>query len=138
MIQIIFGEKGTGKTKKILDLANRAAKEAKGSVVFIDDDDRYMFDLNLAVRFINALEYGITGPKTFYGFLSGIAASDHDLEYVFVDGFLNLVRHDLATLEELFKQLELYTELHSIKLTLCVSGAIETLPPFMRQYALAQ
>jgi len=138
LIQIIFGEKGTGKTKKILDLANRAAKEAKGSVVFIDDDDRYMFDLNLAVRFINALEYGITGPKTFYGFLSGIAASDHDLEYVFVDGFLNLVRHDLATLEELFKQLELYTEQHSITLTLCVSGAIETLPPFMRQYALAQ
>ena len=48
MIQIIFGEKGTGKTKKILDLANQSAKDAKGSVVFIDDDDSYMFDLNLA------------------------------------------------------------------------------------------
>ena len=137
MIQIIFGEKGTGKTKLMLELANRAAKEAKGSVVFIDDDDRYMFDLNLAIRFINGVEYGITGPKTFYGFLSGIAASDHDLEYVFVDGFLSLIRHDLVTLEDLFKQLETFTQQHSITLTLCVSGAVETLPPFLRQYALA-
>ncbi|MDO4852256.1 MAG: twitching motility protein PilT [Clostridia bacterium] len=136
MIQIIFGEKGTGKTKKILDLANRAAKEASGSVVFIDDDDRYMFDLNLAIRFINAVEYGITGPKTFYGFLCGVAASDHDLEYVFVDGFLNLVRHDLATLEELFHELESFTKQHNIRLTLSVSGAKETLPAFLQQYAL--
>ena len=105
MIQIIFGEKGTGKTKRILDLANRAAQEAKGSIVFIDNDDSYMFDLNLSVRFINALEYGIAGPKAFYGFLCGISASDHDLEYIYVDGFLNLVKHDLSTLEELFNQL---------------------------------
>lgn len=136
MIQIIFGEKGTGKTKKILELANRAAKEAKGSVVFIDDDDRYMFDLDLAIRFINAVEYGITGPKTFYGFLCGVSASDHDLEYVYVDGFLTLVRHNLDTLEALFQELEAFTEKHGITLTLSVSGAVETLPPFLRKYAM--
>lgn len=136
MIQIIFGEKGTGKTKRILELANRAASEAKGSVVFIDDDDRYMFDLNLAVRFINAVEYGITGPKTFFGFLCGISASDHDLEDVFVDGFLNLIRHDLSTLKELFDELERFTEQHNIRLTLSVSGAVETLPTFLQKYAV--
>ena len=136
MIQIIFGEKGTGKTKRILDLANRAAQEAKGSIVFIDNDDSYMFDLNLSVRFINALEYGIAGPKAFYGFLCGISASDHDLEYIYVDGFLNLVKHDLSTLEELFNQLDLFTRNHGITLTLSVSGAIETLPDFLQKYAL--
>ncbi len=136
MIQIIFGEKGTGKTKRILDLANRAAQEAKGSIVFIDNDDSYMFDLNLSVRFINALEYGIAGPKAFYGFLCGISASDHDLEYIYVDGFLNLVKHDLNTLEELFNQLDLFTKNHGITLTLSVSGAVETLPDFLQKYAL--
>ena len=136
MIQIIFGEKGTGKTKKILELANTAAKEAKGSIVFIDDDDRYMFDLNLSVRFINAKEYGISGPKAFFGFLCGVAASDHDLEEVFVDGFLDIVRHDLATLEGLFDELGSCAEKHNIRRTLCVSGAVETLPPFLKQYAL--
>ncbi len=136
MIQIIFGEKGTGKTKRILDLANRAAQEAKGSIVFIDNDDSYMFDLNLSVRFINAVEYGIAGPKAFYGFLCGISASDHDLEYIYVDGFLNLVKHDLSTLEELFNQLDLFTKNHGITLTLSVSGAVESLPDFLQKYAL--
>lgn len=136
MIQIIFGEKGTGKTKKILELANQAARTSKGSVVFIDDDDRYMFDLNFVVRFINAKEYGITGPKTFFGFLCGISASDHDLECVFVDGFLNLVRHDLSTLEELFAELDTFTAAHNIRLVLAVSGAVDTLPPFLQQYVL--
>lgn len=136
VIQIIFGEKGTGKTKRILELANRAAKEANGSVVFIDDDDRYMFDLNLAIRFINATEYRISGPKTFFGFLCGISASDHDLEYVFVDGFLNLVRHDLTTLEELFHEMGAFTSKHGIRLILCVSGAVDTLPEFLREYAV--
>ena len=46
LIQLIFGEKGSGKTKKILEIANQAAEQAKGSVVFIDEDERYMFDLN--------------------------------------------------------------------------------------------
>lgn len=136
MIQIIFGEKGTGKTKKILDLANQSAKDAKGSVVFIDDDDSYMFDLNLAVRFINAKEYGIGGPKTFYGFLCGISASDHDLEDVYVDGFVNIVKHDLSTLEEFFHDLRAFTDAHGIRLVLAVSGAAENLPAFLQEYAL--
>ena len=57
MIQLIFGEKGSGKTKRILEIANQTAEQAKGSIVFIDEDDRYMYDLNLSIRFINATEY---------------------------------------------------------------------------------
>ena len=41
MIQIIFGKKGSGKTKRILDMANASVKEAKGNVLFVDDDRSY-------------------------------------------------------------------------------------------------
>ena len=98
MIQLIFGEKGSGKTKKILELANQAAEQAKGSVVFIDEDERYMYDLNLSVRFINATEFALSGPKMFYGFLCGIAASDHDLECIVIDRFMHLVHPELYSL----------------------------------------
>ena len=132
MIQLIFGEKGSGKTKKILELANRAAEEAKGSVVFIDTDDDYMYDLNLSVRFINAAEYAVSGPKMLYGFLCGISASDHDLEYIFIDGFMKIVRHDLSTLEDLFHALSAFCEDHRIKLVASLTCAPEQLPPFMK------
>ena len=40
MIEIICGEKGTGKTKRIISLANGVSDQAKGSMVFIDDDNK--------------------------------------------------------------------------------------------------
>lgn len=136
MIQIIFGEKGTGKTKRMLELANRAAEQAKGSIVFIDDDTSYMYDLNYSIRFINATEYAINGPKMFYGFLCGIAASDYDMEYIFIDGFLKLIRHDLDTLEEFFNKLKEFSALHKINIVLAASGKKEELPAFMQEYVV--
>ena len=35
MVQIIAGRKGKGKTKYLLDMANTAVKEAKGSIVYL-------------------------------------------------------------------------------------------------------
>lgn len=134
MIQIILGEKGAGKTKRILELANRAATEAKGSVVFVDDDDSYMFDLNLSIRFINATEFCLKGPKMFFGFLNGIAASDHDLEYIFIDAFLSLIGHDLGKLQDFFHSMETFSERHGIDVVLSVSGAEEELPDYLRPY----
>ena len=134
MIQLIFGEKGSGKTKKILEIANQAAEDAKGSVVFIDEDERYMFDLNLSVRFINATEYALSGPKMFYGFLCGISASDHDLECIVIDSFMHLVHHDLASLKEMFEQMEAFSETHSIKLVISLSCTPEQLPPYLKSY----
>ncbi len=134
MIQLIFGEKGSGKTKKILEIANQAAEQAKGSVVFIDEDERYMFDLNLSVRFINAAEYALTGPKMFYGFLCGIAASDHDLEYIVIDSFMHIVQHDLGSLREMFNQMDAFSAAHGIKLVLSLSCMPEQLPDFLKTY----
>ena len=53
MIKIIPGAKGSGKTKKLIDAANRDAESAKGGSAFITDTKRYMYDLNRAVRFID-------------------------------------------------------------------------------------
>mgnify|MGYP002561662947 FL=1 len=136
MIGVIFGEKGTGKTKRLLQHANRTAADAKGSVVFIDDDNRYMFDLNSFIRFINAADYGIESPKMLYGFLCGIYAQDFDLEYVYIDGFLNFVRHELASLEGLFDDLRAFSERTNVNIILSISGNTESLPPFMRDMVL--
>ena len=103
MIQVILGEKGAGKTKLILDMANACTETAKGTIAFVADDDQYMFGLKRDVRFIDASGFHIDGPKMFYGFLCGMAAQDFDLEYIYVDGFLKIVRHPLETLENMFR-----------------------------------
>ena len=74
MIEIICGEKGTGKTKRIISLANGISDQAKGSMVFIDDDNSYMYDLGYSIRFINVTDYALSDPDMFLGFLCGLCA----------------------------------------------------------------
>ena len=50
MVQIIAGAKGKGKTKYLLDMANTAVKEAKGSVVYLDKSSKHMYELNNQIR----------------------------------------------------------------------------------------
>ena len=90
MVRVIFGEKGTGNSKRIIQMANDSVDETQGSVVFIDAEGQYLFDLKHAIRFIDAGHYNINSPKTFYGFLAGIAAQDFDLQRIYVDGFRKL------------------------------------------------
>ena len=66
MIQVIHGKKGSGKTKRIIDMANDAIKDPHGDIVFVDDDNRYMFDLRHEIRFVNAGEFGMLGQEMFY------------------------------------------------------------------------
>lgn len=136
MIAVIFGAKGTGKTKHLLELANKSAKTAKGSIVFIDDDNSYMYDLSTSIRFVNATEYGICTPKMLYGFLCGISAMDFDLEYLYIDGFNAITHHELKTLEGLFKQLAVFSDKHNIQITLSISGSKDDLPPFLQEFVL--
>ena len=63
MIQIIAGKKGSGKTKRLIDMTNAAAHEGNSDVIFLDDDNRYMFDIDHKVRFINAGDYHVHTPE---------------------------------------------------------------------------
>ena len=44
MIKVIYGEKGTGKTKMMIDAANSAVSAAKGHMIFITDTNREHLD----------------------------------------------------------------------------------------------
>ncbi len=136
MIQIIFGEIGTGKTKRIIDMANKAVDTVEGSIVFIDAEGQSMFDLKNAIRFIDASEYGIDSPKMFYGFITGIAAQDYDLECFFVDGFLKIIKHPLDTLEEMFADLAEFSEKHNMRFVISMTGSETKIPPFLTKYVV--
>lgn len=90
MVQIIAGTKGKGKTKILLEKANSAIKEAKGSVVYLDKNTKHMYELNNRVRLINVMDYSVKSCEAFIGFICGIVSQDHDLEVMFLDSFLKL------------------------------------------------
>lgn len=136
MIQVIAGKKGSGKTKRILDMANNSVKDSRHDIIFIDDDNRYMFDLRHEVRFVNASEYGVAGADQFIGFLCGILAANFDVGQIYIDAFLKLVNCDLAEMESFFARLDVLSHRHNMDFVLSVSADIDTLPEFVKQYLL--
>ena len=135
MLKVIFGNKGEGKTKRIIGLANQGVSEAKGNTIFIDDDSRYMFDIKHEIRFIDASEYSIDSPKMFFGFVSGLVAQDYDLEKIYIDGFLKIVHYDLEKLEEYFTHMEQLADKFNLDIVISVSGS--NIPTYLEKYLLA-
>jgi len=131
MIQVIYGTKGSGKTKRLIDLANQSIKEQKGDVLFIDDDNRYMFDLRHEIRFINAGEYGVRTAEMFYGFICGLLAQNFDVSLIFVDAFLKLTRSEISELGWLFEKLSLLARQHEVHFVLSVSGDPSVVPEYI-------
>ena len=136
MIQVIAGKKGSGKTKRIIDMANAATQENKHDIVFIDDDNRYMFDLRHEVRFINAGEYNLASDQMFMGFLVGAVAQNFDVGLILVDAFLKLIKCELSTTEWLFERLEALSEKHGVDFVLSISEEPEALPDFIKKYVI--
>ena len=99
MIQIILGDKGSGKTKRLIDLVNESLKNEHGDIIFIDDDKRYMYDLRHEIRFVDASEYPV-GHKSqaseMLGFICGMLSANFDLSLIAMDAFMKLVRTPLA------------------------------------------
>ena len=108
MIQIIAGEKGKGKTKHLLDRANESVKSATGNIVYLDKNQKHMYELSNKVRLINVSDYLISNCDEFLGFLCGILSQDHDLEEMYLDSFLTIavmkdeeITHVITKLEEI-------------------------------------
>ncbi len=85
MIKLIIGNKGSGKTKKLIDLVNTAAKNSPGNVVCVEKGDTLTFSVAREVRLIDVENYGISGYDEYYAMLCGIAASNHDITHIFGD-----------------------------------------------------
>lgn len=134
MIQVIHGKKGTGKTKKILDMANEAIGKHKGDIIFVDDDTRYMFDLRHEVRFVNASEYGCSSPEMFMGFLCGMLSQNFDITEIFVDAFLKLVKVPVEETESFFKRLDAVSRDHHVDIIISCSVDDAVAPEFLKPY----
>lgn len=136
MIQIINGRKGSGKTKRIIDMANHSIEEAKSDVIFIDDDNRYMFDLRHQIRFINAGEYHFINAEMFLGFLCGILAQNFDVGTIYVDAFLKLFKGDILAAQWFFERLDHFSQERHVQFILSISLDTSELPEFLHKYII--
>jgi len=128
---LIYGAKGSGKTKRIIDAANDSVTGSNGNVIYVSDR-AYSGQLSRDIRFIDSTEYGIKNAVAAMGFLKGILASDNDITDVFVDGLARIADSAVADMGDFFSELEKLSISDKVDFTVTVS--LDVLPDFLRKY----
>lgn len=129
MVKILAGEKGEGKTKKLIDMANDAAVNSGGIVVYIDDDSRHIYDLKHSVRFVEVKEFPLVNYRELVGFIYGILSQNGDITQIYIDGIYKIVEKlDNEDLIKLMAKLKAVSEKYSVAFTISANTNPKDLP----------
>ena len=122
MIQLIVGSKGSGKTKKMIDMINASAKTTPGNIVCIEKSMKLTYDIDHAARLIDVDEYKIEGYDKLYGFVAGVLAGNYDI-----------ANHDMEGLGDI---LDAFNALvgENVKLVVTVSADESALTDSVKKY----
>ena len=134
MVKLLIGEKGTGKTKKLINCVNAALDKSNGHVVCVEKDDLLRYQISYKVRLLAASNYGICGYDAFYGFLSGLCAGDHDVTDILIDATLKIGGRDYEELAKFLEKVARLSELTETVFTFTISTDKANLPESIFTY----
>lgn len=138
MIKIIYGSKGTGKTKRIIDLANSAIAKELGDIVFITDTSRYIREIKYQIRFTNTKECKITTEDGLIGFIQGMLEANYDIRLFFIDGAARMIGKPIAEMGAFYERLKAISHKTEATFVLTLSADYDELPDFIRELADAE
>lgn len=136
MVRLIVGHKGKGKTTEILQIANDNIKKVSGSVVYLDKSNKHMYELNNKIRLIDVSRYPIENNEQFIGFICGIISQDHDLQEMYLDGFLKCAKLKEDNITDTILKLDAVSTLFNIDFIISVSVAQEDLDERLKDKVL--
>ncbi len=137
MVQLICGHNGTGKTRRMIELANSTVDEIQGKMVFLEANNRHIFDLDYRIRYINTKEYGLTNEDQFQGFVCGLIATDYDVEEVYIDGLYKIAQADKDKLEPVIERLEFLSEKFDVKFIMSVNYEVDDISEPLKSKVLS-
>ena len=126
MVKLLVGHKGSGKTKQMIDIANGSVESSKGSIIFINRDQRLMYDLKYRIRVICMEDFEhITNSDEYIGFLYGIISSDHDIETIYIDSILKHADFKMSDLPEFIDRLKDISKNYGMDFVVSISAEKE-------------
>ncbi len=134
MIKLIVGNKGSGKTKALIQKVGEAIAVSKGNVVCVEKGPSLRYDISHKVRLIEADDYDISGFAEFHGFLAGILAGNYDITDLFVDGTFKIGGKDYNAFAEMIEKLAKVSDENNTIITFTVSCDPSDLPESMKKY----
>ncbi|SFU65237.1 hypothetical protein SAMN04487886_10882 [Clostridium sp. DSM 8431] len=134
MIQVFCNKRGSGKTKRLIDLANKQINLTKGASVYIDDSLKHMRQIDNRIRFISTNDFNMAGYQNFYGLLCGILSENYDIENIYIDNVLDNEMSKLNEFEKGFRKMAELSNNFNLNIYVNINYEEEEIPAFIREY----
>ena len=137
MVSILMGLKGSGKTKRLVDMVREAVKEETGDVVCIERERKLTFDIPYQARLIDAGSYDIGSYEFLKGLICGVHAGNYDITHFFIDNFYKLVNDKNSdSLISFIAWLEKFSATENITFVLSITSDPEFAPESIKKYII--
>ena len=137
MVKLIMGLKGSGKTKKLVDLVISAVNEGSGDVVVIEKERSLTYDIPYQARLVDAGSYDIGSYELLKGFLSGIHAGNYDITHIFIDNYYKLTGDKSPeAMVDFVKWLNRFSANEKVDFYLSISADPESVPEELKEYII--
>ena len=137
MVSILMGLKGSGKTKRLVDMVREAVKEETGDVVCIERERKLTFDIPYQARLIDAGSYDIGSYEFLKGLICGVHAGNYDITHFFIDNFYKLVNDKSSdSLISFIAWLEKFSAAENISFVLSITSDPEFAPEAIKKYII--
>lgn len=128
MVTLIIGKKGSGKTKKLIDMTNETVEHTSGNVVVVEKGAKLTYDISHKARLVDSDQYEISGYDMLFGFLSGICAGNYDVSDILVDSTFKICPEAIEGLESFIIKINKLARESETKFTFLISAAESDLP----------
>ena len=129
MVKLIMGLKGSGKTKRLVELVREAVAMENGDVVCIEKEKKLTYDIPYQARLIEAGSYDIGSYEFIKGFICGLHSGNYDITHVFVDNFYKIVG-------EFLDWLEAFSEKENIEFVISVTTDPDMVGEAIKKYMI--
>ncbi len=136
MVKLIIGLKGSGKTKHLVEMANKAVETSPGNVVCIEKGNKLLFDVRHQVRLVDTAVFGIESAKELYGMICGIIGANYDIKDIFIDSSLKICSNNIDEFVWFIEALDKLTTQREISCVTTSSIAVEDLPESLTKYLI--
>ena len=128
MVNLLTGQKGSGKTQQMIEAANLKSKECDGNVVFIKNSHNDTYSLSFDIRAICMDDYpSIRNIDEYTGFLYGMLSANNDIQVIFIDGILKQASVSLENIPRFIDRLDNISKRHDVEFFVSISASKDDL-----------
>lgn len=128
MVNLLTGQKGSGKTQKMIEAANNKAKECEGNVIFIKNSHNDTSSVSFDIRAICMEDYpSIRNVDDYTGFIYGMLSANSDIQVIFIDGILKQSDIAVENIPRFVDRLDNISKRHNVEFYLSISANKEDL-----------